>query len=48
LRERISRVKDKDTAIKDFAKKEKQNKSLEFFMTDKIVEELMHEICGPQ
>lgn len=40
LRERISRVKEKDVAIKEFAKKEKQNKSLEFFMTDELIEEL--------
>jgi hypothetical protein len=32
LRERISRVKEKDVKIKDFSKKEKQNKLLEFFM----------------
>jgi hypothetical protein len=42
LRERISRVKDKDVAIKDFAKKEKKNKSLEFFMTDDLIEELLN------
>lgn len=40
LRERIGRIKEKDTAIKEFAKKEKQNKSLEFFMTDEIVQSL--------
>ena len=38
LRERIGRIKEKDAAIKDFAKKEKQNKSLELFMTDELVE----------
>lgn len=48
LRERISRVKEKDTKIKEFAKKEKKNKALEFFMTDDIVEELMNELCDPQ
>ena len=48
LRERISRVKEKDEKIKDFAKKEKKNKALELFMTDSIVEELMHEICDPE
>jgi len=42
LRERISRVKDKDTAIKEFSKKEKKNKALEFFMTDELVEELLN------
>lgn len=36
LRERISRVKEKDVKIKDFAKKEKQNKSLELFMGQHI------------
>ncbi len=45
LRERISRVKDKDVAIKEFAKKEKQNKSLELFMTDELVEEFILENC---
>lgn len=48
LRERIGRIKEKDAAIKEFAKKEKKNKSLEFFMTDSIVEELMNEMCNPQ
>jgi hypothetical protein len=48
LRERIGRIKEKDAAVKEFAKKEKQNKSLEFFMTDSIVEELMNEMCDPQ
>ena len=38
LRERIGRIKEKDAAIKDFAKKEKQNKALELFMTDELVE----------
>lgn len=45
LRERISRVKDKDEKIKDFAKKEKKNKSLELFMTDSLVEEFILENC---
>lgn len=40
LRERISRVKDKDEKIKDFAKKEKKNKALELFMTDSMINEL--------
>lgn len=40
LRERIGRIKEKDAAVKEFAKKEKQNKSLEFFMTDEIIEGL--------
>ena len=40
LRERISRIKEKDSAIKEFAKKEKKNKSLELFMTDSMVDEL--------
>ena len=48
LRERISRVKEKDVALKEFAKKEKQNKSLEFFMTDELVEEFILENCDPQ
>lgn len=48
LRERISKVKEKDVAIKEFAKKEKQNKSLEFFMTDELVEEFILENCDPQ
>ena len=48
LRERIGRIKEKDEKIKDFAKKEKKNKSLELFMTDELVEELMHEICDPE
>lgn len=43
LRERISRVKDKDDRIKEFAKKEKKNKSLELFMTDVMVEEFILE-----
>lgn len=46
LRERISRVKDKDVAIKEFAKKEKKNKSLELFMTDELVEEFILENCA--
>lgn len=45
LRERISRVKDKDVKVKEFAKKEKKNKSLEFFMTDSMVEEYIREHC---
>ena len=45
LRERISRVKEKDSAIKEFAKKEKQNKSLELFMTDALLEEFISENC---
>lgn len=40
LRERIGRIKDKDSQIKEFAKKEKKNKSLELFMTDSMVDEL--------
>jgi hypothetical protein len=48
LRERISRVKDKDVAIKEFAKKEKQNKSLELFMTDELVEEFILENCDSE
>jgi hypothetical protein len=40
LRERISRVREKDTKIKEFSKKEKQNKSLEFFMSDGDFEKL--------
>ena len=48
LRERISRVKEKDTSIKEFAKKEKKNKALEFFMTDDILRELMDEASNPQ
>jgi len=40
LRERIGRIKEKDSQIKDFAKKEKKNKSLELFMTDSMVDEL--------
>jgi hypothetical protein len=40
LRERIGRIKEKDAQIKEFAKKEKKNKSLELFMTDSMVEEL--------
>lgn len=47
LRERISRVKEKDEKIKDFAKKEKKNKSLELFMTDSMVEEYILENCNP-
>lgn len=43
LRDRISRVKDKDVAIKEYAKKEKKNKSLELFMTDELVEEFILE-----
>jgi hypothetical protein len=48
LRERISRVKDKDVAIKEFAKKEKKNKSLELFMTDELVEEFILENCDSE
>ena len=44
LRERISRVRDKDVAIKVFAKKVKLDKSLEFFMTDDLVESLSYNI----
>ena len=40
LRERISRVKDKDVKIKEFVKAEKKNKSLELFMTDALIEYL--------
>ena len=40
LRERIGRIKEKDAQLKEFAKKEKKNKSLELFMTDSMVEEL--------
>jgi hypothetical protein len=40
LRERISRVKDKDVKIKEFVKVEKKNKSLELFMTDALIEYL--------
>jgi hypothetical protein len=47
LRERIGRIKDKDVAIKEFAKKEKQNKSLELFMSDALVEEYINENCNP-
>jgi hypothetical protein len=47
LRERIGKIREKDTAIKDFAKKEKQNKSLELFMTDALVEEYINENCNP-
>lgn len=46
LRDRISRVKDKDVAIKEYAKKEKKNKSLELFMTDELVEEFILENCN--
>ena len=45
LRERIGRIKDKDEKIKDFAKQEKKNKSLELFMTDSLVEEFILENC---
>jgi hypothetical protein len=45
LRERISRVKEKDEKLKDFAKKEKKNKSLELFMTDALLEEFISENC---
>jgi hypothetical protein len=45
LRERISRVKDKDVKIKEFVKAEKKNKSLELFMTDELVEEFILENC---
>ena len=48
LRERIARVKDKDEKIKEFAKKEKKNKSLEFFMTDELVEEFILENCDTE
>jgi hypothetical protein len=48
LRERIARVKEKDTKIKEFAKKEKKNKSLEFFMTDSVIQEIINEMCDPQ
>jgi hypothetical protein len=47
LRERIGKIREKDAAIKDFAKKEKQNKSLELFMTDALVEEYINENCNP-
>jgi hypothetical protein len=40
LRERIGRIKEKDSQIKEYAKKEKKNKSLELFMTDSMVDEL--------
>lgn len=40
LRERIGKIKEKDAQVKEFAKKEKQNKSLELFMTDSMVEQL--------
>lgn len=43
LRERIGKIREKDEKIKEFAKKEKQNKSLEFFMTDDILMELFNE-----
>lgn len=43
LRERIGKIREKDDKIKEFAKKEKQNKSLEFFMTDDILMELFNE-----
>jgi hypothetical protein len=46
LRERIGKIREKDAAIKDFAKKEKQNKSLELFMTDALVEEYINENCN--
>jgi hypothetical protein len=45
LRERIGKIREKDVAIKEFAKKEKQNKSLELFMTDALVEEYINENC---
>lgn len=48
LRERISRVKEKDEKLKDFAKKEKKNKSLELFMTDALLEEFISENCYSQ
>lgn len=38
LRERIGRIKEKDAAIKEYAKKAKKNKSLELFMTDDLVD----------
>lgn len=40
LRERIGRIKEKDAAIKEYAKKVKKDKSLELFMTDDMVEYL--------
>jgi hypothetical protein len=40
LRERIGRIKEKDEKLKDFAKKEKQNKALELFMTNEAIDEL--------
>lgn len=40
LRERISKIREKDEKIKEFAKKEKQNKALELFMTNDIIDEL--------
>lgn len=43
LRERIGKIREKDEKIKEFAKKEKQNKSLEFFMTDDILMEMFNE-----
>lgn len=45
LRERIGRIKERDDKIKDFAKKEKKNKSLELFMTDALLEEYINENC---
>lgn len=40
LRERIGRIREKDEKIKEFAKKEKQNKSLELFMSNEAIDEL--------
>ena len=48
LRERIGRIREKDEKIKEFAKKEKKNKSLEFFMTDELVEEFILENCDTE
>jgi hypothetical protein len=47
LRERISRIKEKDAAVKEFIKKEKKNKSLELFMTDELVKEFILENSNP-
>ena len=47
LRERISRVREKDDKLKEFAKKEKKNKSLEFFMTDDLVD-FINENCDSE
>jgi hypothetical protein len=40
LRERIGRIREKDEKLKEFAKKEKQNKALELFMTNEAIDEL--------